>query len=475
MVPRIAIAVLTLLAASPALATWAIVLTDTATGEVGIGQATCVAGIDLRALSAVIVTERGVATVQAAVDSSGVARSTIREELLAGTPPAQILQAVDAADPAFETHQYCIVDTAGGAATYTGTSAQGFSFAGGQTGQSGSIRYCVAGNLLTGDPVVAQAVQALEAAPGGLADKLVAGMEAARAMGGDGRCSCSPSNPTGCGSPPPSFARSAINGYLVVARIDDTPSCAACSGGEYWLDLAVAFQGSGGTDPVLLLEGLYDAFRDELQHRPDAVRSVVTLDPAALAPDGVSSATMRVELLDLDGAPIGVPLESFAVEHAAQSDAVTTIGVPVDQGGGVHELTLTAGTTPGLDVFRVTADDGIRPVVLMPRPRLPVDVTGEVGNARWATKVRLEWDAVPGAVSYHVYRGELEQLECTSLGECRDAFDPDTTDLKYVDFSTPASGAGFGYLVTSEGAGGSEGPPGSSACGVREITARCGQ
>ena len=153
------VAVFLLALQSPVAATWVVTLADSETGEVGIGQATCVSGIDLRSLSAVIVTGRGVATVQAYVDSSGLSRATIRDELLAGTSPAEILTELRLTDPDYETHQYCIVDVDHDAATYTGLTAQGFHYAGGATGQAGSIRYCVAGNILAGAPVVEQAVQ----------------------------------------------------------------------------------------------------------------------------------------------------------------------------------------------------------------------------------------------------------------------------------------------------------------------------
>jgi len=357
--------------------------------------------------------------------------------------------------------------------TYTGTSAQGFDFAGGQTGQDGPIRYCVAGNLLTGAPVVAAAVQAVTTTAGSLADKLMAAMEAARAMGGDGRCSCSPSNPTGCGSPPGSFVRSAINGYLVVARTGDTEACDQCGGGEYYLDLGVIGQGSGGSDPVLLLQGLYDDFRADHQHRPDAVRSTVSLTPDALVPDGVSTSLMRIELLDLDAEPIGVPLSAFAVEQAPGSDEVTTIGPPVDLGGGVYASTIRAGTEAGVDRIRVTADDGERPVVLMPDVRLPVGVPAEVKDVRWSSRVRMDWDAAAGAISYHIYRGDLDESSCGFTGECRDAFDLNRTDLKLTDLSQPAPGAGFFYLVTSVDAEGSEGILGVSDCGVRANSDPC--
>jgi hypothetical protein len=232
-------------------------------------------------------------------------------------------------------------------------------------------------------------------------------------------------------------------------------------------------QGSGGTDPVLLLQELYDGFRAEEQHRPDAVRSTVTLTPDTLVPDGVSTSLMRIELLDLDDDPIGVPLSAFSVEQAPGSDEVTTIGSPVDLGGGVYESAIQSGTIAGVDRIRVTADDGERPVVLMPDKRLPVGVPGEVKNVRWSSRVRMDWDAAAGAISYHIYRGDLDESSCGYTGECRDAFDLDRTDLKLTDLSQPAPGAGFFYLVTSVDVEGSEGILGMSNCGIRASSDPC--
>ena len=75
-------------------------------------------------------------------------------------------------------------------------------------GQIGTVAYAIQGNVLTGEPVVLQAVQAAIATDSDLAGKLMAAMQAARLMGGDGRCSCSAGVPTSCGAPPPSFTKS---------------------------------------------------------------------------------------------------------------------------------------------------------------------------------------------------------------------------------------------------------------------------
>ena len=140
---------------------------------------------------------------------------------------------------------------------------------------------------------------------------------------------------------------------------------------------------------------------------------------------------------------------------------------------GSWSVTLTAGNTPGVDRLDVTADDGIRPVILMPAPILPVGVPGEVQNLRWSDADTLGWDAVADAVSYHVYRGELAALSCGSLGECRDDLDTDVSDLVLNDSSQPAAGAGFLYLITAVDASGLESIFGSSDCGLRTNAVAC--
>jgi len=363
--------------ATPACATWSMVVTNTRTGEVAIGQATCVGGYDLLYWTPVLVTGRGAATVAGYLDNVDHARGIIRDELLAGTPPDSILQILSDSHPEHERHQYCIVDVGGGAATYTGTVAgQEFDWAGGQAGRVGDIAYSVTGGLLTGAPVVEEAVNAIITTDGDVAARLMAGMEAARSMGGDGRCSCSPSDPTGCGSPPASFEFSAINGYMVLARSGDTAVCIHCSGADLFLRFNVAYQNSGDPDPVLLMQEMYDTWRAALVGRPDAVRSIVTFDPAWLPPDGVSETEMTIQLLDWQGLP-PTGFITLTVTHAADSDSLSSIGEPINHGGGQFTVAVTAGTELGVDRFLVTTDHWIRPVVLMPEPALLIlDPTG---------------------------------------------------------------------------------------------------
>lgn len=212
------------LGAGAASGTWSIVLIDTRTGEVALGSATCLFNFDLQANTPVLLPMVGGATAQSSVDADGTNRVFIRDALLAGVDMPQILSGLAAKEGGVhQTRQYGMGDVLGRTATFSGTSAS--AWAGGITGSipqdGGDIVYAVQGNILTGPPVVQKAVDAILATDGDLAARMMAGMEAARSMGGDGRCSCS-SGPTACGSPPSTpWERTAGIAYMLIARDGD--------------------------------------------------------------------------------------------------------------------------------------------------------------------------------------------------------------------------------------------------------------
>ncbi|MFG0285307.1 MAG: DUF1028 domain-containing protein [Phycisphaerales bacterium JB039] len=209
-------------AAGQAAATWSILLVDTRTGEIALGSATCLTGFDLQANTPVLLTGVGGCTAQSFVDSSGQNRAYIRDQIALGVDPDEILDLLAVFDSGHQTRQYGFVDVQGRAATFSGTGAS--QWKGGQIGSVGDIVYAIQGNILTGEPVVTEAVRAVIDTPGDLAEKMMAAMEAARRMGGDGRCSCSGS-PTSCGSPPASFEKSAHIAYMLIARTGDMDGC----------------------------------------------------------------------------------------------------------------------------------------------------------------------------------------------------------------------------------------------------------
>lgn len=369
--PIAAAGALALALATGAGATWSIVIADADTREVAVGTVTCLDQFDLLALVPVVVVGRGGAAVQAAGDFNGVRRPIIFAELLQGTPPEEILEVLEGII-GHQDRQYGIADTLGGTLTFTGTET--LAWAGGATGSSCSMFYAVQGNILAGGCVVPAIVEALLQTPGDVPAKLMAGMQAARMEGGDGRCSCSAGNPTGCGCPPPRFTKSGHIGGMVVARIGDADdrACNAggCADGDYFMRLNVPFQDAGDPDPVEQLQAQFDAWRAGLAGRPDAVHSTVVLDPPSIPADGVSQTTMTVTLLDWQDGAVTVPVASLTVEHAPGSAGHSTIGPVKDNGDGTWDVTLTAGVAEGVDRFTVTADDSIRPVILMPEPVL---------------------------------------------------------------------------------------------------------
>ncbi|GAB5495123.1 MAG: hypothetical protein Phyf2KO_02030 [Phycisphaerales bacterium] len=217
--------------AGKASATWSILLADLKTGEIAVGSATCLANFDLRAGTPVLIPGVGAATAQSFVDTTGQNRTLVRDLLASGATADDILLALDAFDPSHQTRQYGILDTQGSAATFSGTGAGGW--AGGITGvlpgagiTGGDIVYAIQGNVLTGPSVVDEALAAIQNSDGDLPEKLMVAMEAARAQGGDGRCSCATGNPTGCGDPPDSFDKSSHIAYMLVARDGDREGCA---------------------------------------------------------------------------------------------------------------------------------------------------------------------------------------------------------------------------------------------------------
>jgi len=157
-----------------------------------------------------------------------------------------------------------MVDTSGSTYTFTGT--QCGAWAGGTEGNYRNLAYAIQGNVITGSCVITAIERAiLDDDLPDLPARLMAGMQAAKMMGGDGRCSCSQSNPPGCGCPPSDPGKSGHIGCMIVARPGDTdtPSCGVngCANGNYWMKLNVARQSSSAPDAVDQLQVLYDEWR----------------------------------------------------------------------------------------------------------------------------------------------------------------------------------------------------------------------
>ncbi len=364
-----------LLATPNVSATWSIILVDHQSKEVAIGSATCLLNFNLRRYLPVVRVDQGAAAAQSFIDLSGQNRVLIWEELQAGTDPAAMLDLLEAQDDDHQTRQYGIVDTQGRAVTFSGT--DNGAYANGVTGSIGSIVYAIQGNVITGQAVIDAAEAAVLDTPGAIPEKLMAAMEAAYAMGGDGRCSCSDADPTGCGAPPPTFEKSAHCGFMIVTRrgdIDGTCNGGSlpCANGTYYLALNISFQLADDPDPVLQLRDQFDAWRSDLVAAPDAVESTATVLEDDKVVNNGAARTLRIQVNDWQGLPVA-SAAAVTVSHEADSASASTIGTVIDLGGGAYEVALTATAAVGVDRFAVQVTDSLGVVRhLIPSPRLLV-------------------------------------------------------------------------------------------------------
>lgn len=163
--------------ASPVVATFSIVGFDSANGDLGVAVAS-----RFLAVGHVVPWARaGVG----AIATQALANTTYGPRGLAlleqRKSAAEVLALLLKSDPDRERRQVGIVDAKGRVATYTGSGCQ--PWAGGVEG----TRYVAQGNILTGEEVVEAIAGAFEETEGSLADRLLAGLRAGEAAGGDSR------------------------------------------------------------------------------------------------------------------------------------------------------------------------------------------------------------------------------------------------------------------------------------------------
>lgn len=180
------------LISSTAHATWSIVAVDPISLEVGVAAAACAAGVD---------TVVGLVPGRAAIAAQGFwsreGKARLAALLAAGHAPDEALAAVASAVsdapfgiPLFRLRQYGVatLPPMGGVATYTGA----WTF--GVAGARGDRNAGVQGVFLRSEKVLTATLEAFTtpgpaSCPRPLAERLLAGLEAGAAAGGDRRCS----------------------------------------------------------------------------------------------------------------------------------------------------------------------------------------------------------------------------------------------------------------------------------------------
>ena len=254
----LAAAGLTLAVAGPASATWSIVVVDPATGEVGVGIASCV-DID----PAIFLDENGVILLAALApgDGAGVSQAAFNievppkmvEELQAGTSAQDTVAAVT--DPAFDEesslrqHAVIRLDGPDQPAVYTGEDNE--DWAGSTTASGVSVQ----GNTLVVESVVEDALKAYQSSTGSIASRLAQGLLAGSKAGRDSRCG----------------NQTALFAHVAVADAD----------GNYRTKIEQVAQGDG-QNPTQLLA-------DALANGTASVSPSPSIDPAAASPQASES------------------------------------------------------------------------------------------------------------------------------------------------------------------------------------------
>jgi hypothetical protein len=338
---------------------------NTKTQEIIVASATCVEAINLRAVLTMLEAQAGGGCAQS-IGATIIMRQDATEMFALGVPPEEILLALSTYDNLHELRQYGFVDMAGRAATFTGS--QCGDWAGGVTGTSGDLVYAIQGNVLTGQPVIDAAEQALISTPGDMAQRVMAAMEAARDMGGDGRCSCNNTLPTSCGSPPATFTKSAHVGFLISARPGDHPYCDnfACAKGDLYFAINKASLTAADPDPVDEMRIKFDSLRLALIGRPDAYLSTVHSYTNNVSADSIAPISFVLDLSDVDGNMLTAGGATITLDHTARSAGLGTLHQVTDHNDGTYTVEVMPGATTGVDELLFIVDDGIRPVTLWP-------------------------------------------------------------------------------------------------------------
>jgi uncharacterized Ntn-hydrolase superfamily protein len=172
---------------SRAVATYSLIATDPARGEVGAAGASCVPYEVISIYE--VAPGHGALVAQANFDDAAQAAGL--DLLLAGEPAAAVLAQLSDASMFSQAPkmQYGVVDAGGGVATFTGPEALPVAFD--QQREVGAFRVGALGNVLTSELVLEQALDGFESGGCDLAERLMVGLEAA-SNGGEGDNRCTP-------------------------------------------------------------------------------------------------------------------------------------------------------------------------------------------------------------------------------------------------------------------------------------------
>ena len=301
--------------------TFSIVAVDTVTGEIGSAGASCVGaiyGIGAFVLSDVIEGIGGIHTQAAYLPQN---QQNAHNRMLEGLSPQEIIDWLVANDAQGNPtiRQYGIVDLTrkGESAAYTGVNCTDYKNH--VTGPG----YAIQGNILLG-PIIIDTMQTTYLnTEGPLADRLMATLQAAKIIGADTRCA--------------SRGTSSESGFVKVVRIGD--------GNTPYLQIVVQDTPSG-TDPINVLQGMFDNWKDSLFTFVDPFLSEIMVEPDTLPADGTSDAVITISPKNNSDTLLASGLQVVLFNTGAGSLSPVT-----DLGDGTYQATITAPIAIGTDTI----------------------------------------------------------------------------------------------------------------------------
>lgn len=308
--------------------TFSIVAVDTVTGEIGSAGASCVGaigGVGAFILSDVI---EGIGAIHTQAYWNATNQQNAHNRMLEGLSPQEIIDWLVANDVQGNPtiRQYGIVDLTrdGESAAYTGINCDDYKNH--VTGPG----YAIQGNILLGQIIIDTMHTTFLNTDGPLADRLMATLQAAKIIGADTRCA--------------SRNTSSESGFVKVVRIGD--------GGTPYLQIVVP-DTPVGTDPIDVLQGMFDDWKDSLFTVVDPFLSQLSAFPDTLPADGTSQAVITITPKNNSDTLLASGKEILLFNSGAG-----TLSSVTDLGDGTYEAMITAPIAIGSDTISARVISG---------------------------------------------------------------------------------------------------------------------
>ena len=301
--------------------TFSICAVDTVTGEIGSAGASCVGpynGVGAFIISDVI---EGIGVIHTQAYWLSANQQNAHNKMLEGLSPQEIIDWLTANDVENNPtkRQYGIVDLVrhGESAGYTGVNCDDYKNH--LTGPG----YSIQGNILLGSFILDSMKTTFLNTQGALADKLMAALQAAKVVGADTRCAVR--------------GTSSQSGFVKVVRIGD--------GSSPYLQIIVP-DTPVGTDPIDLVQGKFDDWKDSLFTFVDPFLSQIASDPDTIPSDGISQALITITPRNNSDTLLAGGLQVVLSNTGAGS-----IGAVTDLGDGTYQAEITSPVTAGTDTI----------------------------------------------------------------------------------------------------------------------------